>query len=155
VQALLPFRHVLYPGNVSWTEEGHRFSWHMRLRTKRGELKVLVTDPAPGETRRVQLTDHLTPRQITKMSARPDMILQYVHFLRDRLEASGVRDPVIKVEARMSLNRRPFQLAVDPEVNLAAEPKRLISHAPWLLQLDESAVPGSLPRSARNVEPSD
>src|SRR6185436_43885 len=29
VQILFPLRHYLYPGNVSWTEEGHNFSWHM------------------------------------------------------------------------------------------------------------------------------
>src|SRR5690606_29763548 len=25
-QTLIPLRHFLYPGNVSWTEEGHRFA---------------------------------------------------------------------------------------------------------------------------------
>src|SRR6185295_9499382 len=25
VQIILPLRHYLYPGNVSWTEEGHNF----------------------------------------------------------------------------------------------------------------------------------
>lgn len=35
-QALVPLRHVLYPGTVHWTEEGHRFAWHMMLRTKSG-----------------------------------------------------------------------------------------------------------------------
>ncbi len=34
-QTLVPFRHWLYPGNVSWTEEGHRFAWHMKLRSKK------------------------------------------------------------------------------------------------------------------------
>lgn len=33
-QVLIPFRHWLYPGNPSWTEEGHRFAWHMKLRAK-------------------------------------------------------------------------------------------------------------------------
>ncbi len=43
VQCLFPLRHWLYPGNVSWTEEGHRFAWHMKLRDKSPhtfELKV-------------------------------------------------------------------------------------------------------------------
>ena len=33
-QTLIPLRHFAIPGNVSWTEEGHRFSWHMMLRAK-------------------------------------------------------------------------------------------------------------------------
>ncbi len=35
-QILLPLRHWTYPGNVNWTEEGHRLSWHMMLRVKGG-----------------------------------------------------------------------------------------------------------------------
>ena len=34
LQTLLPLRHWLYLGNVSWTEEGHRYAWHMKLRDK-------------------------------------------------------------------------------------------------------------------------
>jgi hypothetical protein len=30
IQCLLPLRHWLYPGNPSWTEQGHRFAWHIR-----------------------------------------------------------------------------------------------------------------------------
>jgi hypothetical protein len=156
VQALLPFRHFLYPGNVSWTEEGHRFSWHMKLRSKRGKLRVLVTDPGSGRTWKADLAEDLTPRQMTKMSARPDMIVQYVHYLRDKLERHGVRDPIIKVDARMSLNRRPYQHAIDPDVDLAKEPKLVFAHAPWLVQLDESLERGTLPpersRSVRTIE---
>jgi len=33
-QLIMPLRHYLYPGNVSWTEEGHRFSWRMKLNRK-------------------------------------------------------------------------------------------------------------------------
>ncbi|HEY8516533.1 MAG TPA: HTTM domain-containing protein [Candidatus Binatia bacterium] len=144
VQTLLPLRHFLYPGNVSWTEEGHRFSWHMKLRSKRGKLKVLVTDPSTGRTWKADLGEDLTPRQMTKMAARPDMIFQYVHYLRDKLERQGIRNPIIKVDSRMSLNRRPYQHAIDPNVDLAKEPKLLLAHAPWLVQLDESLEPGTL-----------
>ncbi|MDX5442717.1 MAG: HTTM domain-containing protein, partial [Hymenobacteraceae bacterium] len=35
-QILVPLRHFLYPGNVNWTEEGHKFAWHMMLRSKSG-----------------------------------------------------------------------------------------------------------------------
>ena len=77
----MPLRHLLYPGNVSWTEEGHRFAWHMMLREKSGRAIFTVTDPASGRVWRVRLSDHLTPRQIRKMSTRPDMLLQFAHYL--------------------------------------------------------------------------
>ena len=38
VHVMLPFRHHFYPGDVAWTEEGHRYSWRMMLRSKNGRL---------------------------------------------------------------------------------------------------------------------
>lgn len=153
VQVLLPLRHFLYPGRVSWTEEGHRFSWHMKLRSKRGKLRVYATDPATGDTSKVRIADHLTRRQMSKMAARPDMIFQYAQHVRDRLVADGVRDPIVKVDARASLNRRPFQAIIDPTVDLAAEPRRVFAHAPFLVQLDETAQMGTLPQPAFEAQP--
>ena len=45
-QILFPVRHLLYPGSPSWTEEGHRFSWQMKLRDKRARAVFMVRDPA-------------------------------------------------------------------------------------------------------------
>lgn len=33
-QILYPLRHHLYPGDVTWNELGHRYSWRMKLRDK-------------------------------------------------------------------------------------------------------------------------
>ncbi|MEM6337134.1 MAG: HTTM domain-containing protein [Bacteroidota bacterium] len=35
VQVGLPLRHWMYPGSPSWTEEGHNWAWHMKLRSKK------------------------------------------------------------------------------------------------------------------------
>src|SRR5690606_12912505 len=37
VQVAIPMRPWFYPGDPSWTEEGHQFSWHMMLRSKDGK----------------------------------------------------------------------------------------------------------------------
>ncbi|MCI0746752.1 MAG: HTTM domain-containing protein [Verrucomicrobia subdivision 3 bacterium] len=53
IQLLVPLRHLLYPGSVHWTEEGHRFSWHMKLRDKtRRPVSLLPTRAAaaPGKS---------------------------------------------------------------------------------------------------------
>ena len=47
-QTLIPLRHFAIPGNVSWTEEGHRFSWHMMLRAKEpGPFHIEVDAATP------------------------------------------------------------------------------------------------------------
>ena len=36
----IPLRHFFIPGNVTWTEEGYYFSWHMMLRDKKRHCNI-------------------------------------------------------------------------------------------------------------------
>lgn len=123
VQLVVPCRRFLYPGDTSWTETGHRYSWSMMLRNKRvAYFKMTVLNPKTGETSEVQLSDYLNPRQIHKMSTKPDMIVQFAHWIaNENQKQTGVR-PIIKVRAIESLNFRPLQDLIDPNVDLAAQP---------------------------------
>ena len=140
IQLLVPLRHFLYPGDVSWTEEGHRFSWRMKLRSKQGETQYFVTDPATRDTRVVDPAKHLLPSQLDEMSTRPDMILQFAHHLAEQARRGGATNVEVRVMARVSLNGRPPHLLVDPRVNLAARPRNLWP-APWITPLGESLRP--------------
>ena len=136
-QLLFPLRRFLYPGSVSWTEQGHRFSWHMKLREKRSILKITATDPATGRTWVLDPEQDLLPRQAKKVETFPDALLQYAHYHRDRLRQEGVADPVITVDWLCSLNGRPFQRLIDPTANLAVIEDSW-RPAKWILPLDES-----------------
>jgi hypothetical protein len=132
-QLLMPLRHFLYPGTVSWTEEGHRFSWHMKLRKKESRLTFHVEDPATGRRWTIDPHDDLLPRQMRKLETFPDMVLQYAHHHRDLLVASGVANPIITVDWECSLNGGPYERIVDPNVNLATV-ERSWRPASWILR---------------------
>ena len=132
-QLFLPLRHWLYPGNVSWTEEGHLYAWRMKLRSKSGRVSFYVMDET-GEEFKVSLRDYLTWWQTRRMAIRPDMIHQFVYYLGGRLRAEGKAVVSIRVDARVSLNGRRRQHLVDPEVNLLHQP-RTIWPAPWIKPL--------------------
>lgn len=134
-QVLIPLRHWAYPGDVNWTEEGHRFSWRMKLRDKAGDIRFLFTDPASGETWEPRWSDLLASWQTREMATRPDMILQFAHHLARLERLRSGRDVHVRAIARVSLNHRPPQLLVDPTVNLATVPRDLLP-APWILPLD-------------------
>ncbi len=134
IQVLLPLRHWLYPGNVNWTEEGQFFAWHMKLRDKKAHLRMQITDGMTGETWEVDRAPDLAPWQGFAMLHAPDLVLQYVHHIRDRLKEGGMEQPIIKVDLMVSLNGRPHQPLLDPEVNLAEE-KWTLGHADWILPL--------------------
>jgi vitamin K-dependent gamma-carboxylase len=119
VQIFMPLRHWLYPGNVSWTEEGHRFAWHMKLRDKAADAQFFASDPTSGRFEEIDPFVYLTEWQYEEMAARPDMIVQFAHHLeRDARQALGVDDARVTVEAEASLNGREFQRLIDPETDL-------------------------------------
>ena len=135
LQLLIPLRHFLYPGNPSWTEEGHRFAWHMKLRDKEGHLAFFIIDPATNERWSVNPQQDLTDRQIEKMATRPDMILQYSHYLKQQAQVRSIESPIVQVDSWAALNGRPFQPLIDPVVNLADVPQHIFARASWILPL--------------------
>jgi vitamin K-dependent gamma-carboxylase len=104
VQLLFPLRHYLYPGNVSWTEEGHNFSWHMKLRTKGGEAVFSVTHPPSGQTWTIKPEDYLESHQVMKMTTKPDLILLFGHHLAEQKRREGYED--VELRARVMVSNR-------------------------------------------------
>lgn len=136
LQCLIPLRHLLYPGNVSWTEEGHLFAWHMKLRDKSGTANITVRAPATGASWDVDLREYLTKKQAREMAEHPDMLLQFAHHLSEEHQRAGKGPLEVRARVLMSVNGRKRQLFVDPEVDLAAQP-RSRAHWNWILPLTE------------------
>lgn len=129
-----PLRHFVYPERVSWTEEGHRFAWHMKLRDKDGESRFVVVSREAERRWLVDPEQFLTSYQAGKMSTHPDMILQFSHYLAERWEENGHEDVEVYALTRVSLNGREPQPVVNPRVDLAAQPRDL-QHADWVAPL--------------------
>jgi hypothetical protein len=137
LQLLIPLRHFLYPGNVNWTYEGHRFSWHMKLLSKRGKVQFFVTDPVSDNTWEFDPEIYLTRWQVRTMAGRPDMILQFSHHIADEMRAAGYEEVEVRVRSTLSLNGRNPQPLIDSDVDLAAQPRSL-KPAWWILPLTET-----------------
>jgi hypothetical protein len=120
VHTAVPLRHLWIPGDVTWSEEGHRFSWRMKLRSKVGRVVFHGLDRKKGTHKVIDPLDELTAIQTRKMATRPDMILQYAHHLRDRLVTEGSGDWAVHVDAQTALNGRPLKTLIEPSVDLAA-----------------------------------
>ncbi len=134
VQALLPLRHWLYPGNVSWTEEGHRFAWHMKLRAKECGASFFLHETNSGERWQVNTRKYLTDRQREKMISRPYMIAQFARFLSERERRAGDGPIEVRAHVSCSLNSRPYFRLVDPDIDLA-HVRYGMAAAEWILPL--------------------
>lgn len=142
VQALLPLRHHLHPGNPSWTDEAHEFAWHMKLRDKSARVTFVVVPEGAG----AQAARVLDPRpllndaQLVHMAIRPALIRQFARHVADLERARG-REVAVHADVRVSLNGRAFEPMIDPRVDLAADHPR----EPWIL-------PSTLPLRAHPRE---
>ena len=133
LQVAVPLRHWTIPGDVAWTDEGHNFSWRMKLRDKESDLTVLVR--RSGESGWERLDPLRAPRpvrlsqgQLGKMSTRPHMMAYYARKLGEELGLEGVR-----FVTRATLNRGPEAPLVDPERDLSRVPYPWWGHADWIL----------------------
>lgn len=152
IQCVVPLRHWLYPGEVNWHEQGHNFSWHMKLRIKSGKARFEARDPRTGERWKVDLDPLLTRRQYTKMTTRPDLILQLAHMIARRYEQEGRPGIQVYANVRVTLNGRPRQPMVDPDVDLAAQQWSWRA-AKWILPLQgEVEAPASEPELAESQD---
>ena len=134
IQILMPLRHYLYPGNTSWTEQGHRFAWRMMLRDKKVQAELTMRDPRSGVSFPVDLKRYLVPWQRRAIVNDPDMILQLCRYLREEKRRQGYADYEVYARIHVSLNGRPPQLMLDPTVDLASQPRTLLP-APWIKPL--------------------
>ena len=145
LQLLLPFRFLLYPGKLFWTEQGYRFSWRVMLIEKVGYAQFHVHEPKKDRKMLIDNAQYLTPQQEKMMATQPDMILQYAHFLNTEfsdslmIESSGekilLQDPKITADIKVSLFNKGSKVFVDPKVNLS-KIERGFKHKDWIINYE-------------------
>ena len=133
IQILAPLRHLGYPGNVRWTEEGYLFSWRVLVTEKTGLVKFRVSSTEFGTERLVYPEEYLTPLQVERMAYQPDMIQTTAHLIRDDFIARGHQEVEIRADAYVTYNGRPATRLIDPKVDLAGVSPGL-GPKPWILK---------------------
>lgn len=136
LQFTFPWRFVLYPGNLFWTEQGYRFSWRVMLMEKAGTTFFYVREPSTGRETEVMNCDYLTKNQEKMMATQPDMILQFAHFIEEEYEKQGIKDPEVRVESYVTLNGSGSRLFLDRSVDLTKEEEGWLPKK-WILPFNE------------------
>ncbi len=133
IQILAPLRHLGYPGNVRWTEEGYLFSWRVLVTEKTGLVKFRVSSTEFGTERLVYPEEYLTSLQVERMAYQPDMILATALLIRDDFIARGYQEVEIRADAYVTYNGRPGIRLIHPKMDLAAISPGL-GPKPWILK---------------------
>lgn len=132
IQLLLPLRHHLIEGPVLWTEEGHRMSWRMMLRSRNGNVNIRVVNKTDGTTKMVELQRYLSRRQMRKVATYPDFIWQFCQRLKKEYAEEG-QEVELYVTGRVSINRKNPQALIDPTVDMAKAEWNYFFHNDWIL----------------------
>ncbi|MCE7993427.1 MAG: HTTM domain-containing protein [Roseivirga sp.] len=136
LQLLLPFRHLLYEGELFWSEEGYRFSWRVMLMEKAGYANFKIVDKVSGKRFYVDNSDFLTPFQEKQMATQPDFILEYAHYLKRHFEAQGHKNLQVFVESYVALNGRRSRPYIDPDIDLT-QFRESFKHKTWILPFND------------------
>lgn len=128
----LPLRHWFFQDNVLWTEEGHRLSWRMMLRSKGGTLKVYVADKNTGEKKPYNYEELLGNKQQSSVTTKPDIMWQLAQRIK-QVEAEKGRDVAVFLEARIHVNYGNYYLFTNPDIDIAAQKWHPFKHSEWIL----------------------
>ncbi len=131
-QIVLPLRHWFFKDDVLWTEEGHRLSWRMMLRSKSGSLTVWVKNKATGEKQPYNYRELLGTKQQGSVATKPDIMWQLAQKIK-ALEAKKGRDVAVYMEATVRVNDGLYHPFTDPTVDLASEDWDHFKHHNWIL----------------------
>ncbi|MGB0521741.1 MAG: HTTM domain-containing protein [Flammeovirgaceae bacterium] len=136
IQLAFPFRYLLYPGELFWTEEGYRFSWRVMLMEKVGYAQFKVKDAETNRQFYVDNADFLTPFQEKQMATQPDFIWEFAQYLKTHFQNQGISNPQIYVESYVTLNGRRSQPFIDPTIDLTTI-QSTFKHKTWILPFND------------------
>lgn len=133
IQLVLPIRHHFIKDDVLWTEEGHRLSWRMMLRSRGGTVKFRVTNKVNDETSIINLDDYLTKKQKRRIASYPDFIWQFAQRLKKEFAEKGQDISVHALNSKVSVNGKAYRAFIDPKVDLANAEWDYFWHNDWIL----------------------
>jgi vitamin K-dependent gamma-carboxylase len=137
IQLLVPFQRFLYPGNSNWTEEGQKFTWQLMMKYKRGNVDFTVVDRKSNQEIDIIEKRYLNDHQIFMMMGDPDLHVQFAHYLAHEASQQGANDVAVYADTELSLNGRPKQRLVPPDLDLSTI-KRSWRHYDWVIPLQHS-----------------
>lgn len=132
MQLVLPLRHLFIKGNVTWTEEGHRLSWRMMLRSKSGVSLFKVVDRTNDSIWYVHPASVFDSSHQTEIAVLPDVTWQAAQYLKRDYEKKQ-KDVSIYAINYVRLNHREPKLFIDTTVDLGTAKWNCFKHNEWIL----------------------
>lgn len=135
IQIALPLRQHFIEDNVLWTEEGHRLSWRMMLRSKGGNVTFTIEDKETCKRTTVNQDEYLSKTQKRNVRSKPDVIWQFAQILKKEQAELG-NDVAVYARCSIKVNGRKSKKLIDHTVDLASVEWDWWNHNEWVLPSD-------------------
>ncbi|HET9934464.1 MAG TPA: HTTM domain-containing protein [Polyangiaceae bacterium] len=120
LQVALPLRQFFERQPSAWTLDGFNFAWNVMLVEKSGHVTFRARDRLSGRIEEVEPKTFLRRFQEIAMAQDPALVRQAALEVAKQMRARG-REVAVYADAIASLNGRPAQALVDPNVDLTGE----------------------------------
>ena len=110
------------------------------MRSKSSAIRYYLTDAKNGRTGIVNLRQFVTPLQLASFSRDPEMILHLAHVIAEDFRHVTGRDVEVHALVLTTLNGRKPELLIDPNTDLANEPRGFYFRT-WIREQNEKLRP--------------
>ena len=135
IQAILPFRHIFFKGNVDYTGVGQRFSWRMKIMYKESIIEYFISDKLSQQKYSVDISKMLTPMQYNNLKYYPDLIIPLANKIKSEARKKfNIKHPKITCNYQTAFMGKNPQLLFSPEIDLTKIATKKLTHE-WLWDL--------------------
>ena len=136
-QLLFPFRGHFLPNQLDWTTIGNRFSWRMKVDTRKSnEMQFYVHSPELNNPVQVDIQTFINDLQIKNMSMDPRSVADFAEFMRLEAVKYEAKDPSVTANIKIEYNGRPAQYFVKPDVDLSRVIYSPFKKADWIVPVN-------------------
>ncbi|MDX1461756.1 MAG: HTTM domain-containing protein [Marinirhabdus sp.] len=131
VQIVLPLRHWAFQDDVLWTEEGHRLSWRMMLRSKGSRLVVYTQEKGSVEKKPYNWRKMLSAKQQRAAKSKPDMLWRLAKEIKKAEDKEG-RDVLVYMDVKLKINGGEYHQFIKPDFAISEVEWHPLKHHEWL-----------------------
>ena len=134
---LFPFRHFLLTNNPEWTSIASKFSWRMKMQTRKvTEFKMSLTDKATSKTFNLDGKSFVSSNQFLHIIEDPYAFVQLSKYISRKLKKErGLKNSIIKINLKVEFNGFPVQNIISPDIDLTQlDESPFVDHS-WITEL--------------------
>jgi len=137
LQLVLPFRHILFKGNVDYNGIGQRFSWRMKIMYKESKIDYFIINKMTQEKYSVNIRPMLTNKQFNNLKYYPDLIIPLAKKIKlEANEKFNIKNAKVTCEYKMKFMNGDEHLIFSPELDLTKINESKKSNK-WLWELKD------------------